>query len=360
MKFGMTDKNQDTDMLRAKAAVLFDHARSQSAAIQRAMASVQHDPALHARLAAAAAQMAGVAETLSHALGASSFALHAVDLAALEGAVQSGETGTLVTEATASQAAAAAATLKAQVMAASAGTRQEVQTLSHDLFERRVFDPYLHFSSSEDEAGFRQREADARSYIHDQLALGTPEGNLNAAGGAQGYLLDAHVHGAGDSPDFLPKWNALAETTQRQHAAMRAAGQSTAKYDRRMAAAARQLLRREKHLSDAEIDRILAGHADPLEAVKEVLEKSGRDHNSAVGTDRPREPVAHHAPDVLPEVVASPGTAIPTSAAPLPLDAMTAKLKAAGVRLTDTGDAAPAHGIAAPKPITKPGLAAGG
>ena len=83
----MIGREQEIDVLRAKVAVLFAQARTQSAIIQRAMTSAQHDPALHARLAAAAAQMAGIAETLSHVLGAPSFALHAADLVALEGVV---------------------------------------------------------------------------------------------------------------------------------------------------------------------------------------------------------------------------------------------------------------------------------
>ena len=86
------------------------------------------------------------------------------------------------------------------VVAASAETRQETSALAHDVFDRHIFDRYLHFSSPEDEAEFRKREADAKKYIHDQLALGTPTGNLNAGGGELGYMLDAHAHGAGDSP----------------------------------------------------------------------------------------------------------------------------------------------------------------
>lgn len=60
----------------------------------------------------------------------------------------------------------------------SAATRHEVATLSTDLFERRIFDKHLVFSSTEEEEAYRRREAEGRRYIEAQLASRTPSGDL--------------------------------------------------------------------------------------------------------------------------------------------------------------------------------------
>jgi hypothetical protein len=168
----------------------------------------------------------------------------------------------------------------AQLAASSATTRRELLTMHSDLFERRIFDKYLTFTSEEDEQAYRRREAEGRRYIEQQLATNTPEGNLNAAGGTIDRMLDAHTHGAGDSPEFMPRWNRLVETTRNQRAALRQEGRSTEEFDRNLVNSVRRFLRG-KDLSDSEIEARLATSADPLEAAKPYLK--GKDDAVALG-----------------------------------------------------------------------------
>ena len=335
----MGKEPQNTEQLRAQAALLLSQARAQSIDISRALSAVNDSGALHSRLAAAAAQISGAISGLSQALGSSSFPLHAADLAAFESIVLSGETSSLLTEANAQATANAA---RAQnVAVSSSATRQEVQSLSHDIFDKHIFDPYLHFSSKADEDKYRKREAEARRYIDAQLARGTPEGNLNAGGGMIGTMLDAHAHGAGDSPEFMPRWNALVEKTERQRAAMQAAGQSTAEYDRNVKAAVRRFLKDEGHLSDAEIDRRLAASANPLDAVKPFM---ANDHASR-SLERQMERVVLPTDPSQPLPRVETATNVPPSANTLPLnlDAMTAKINGAIVQVSDNTE--DGHGL---------------
>jgi len=347
------NKDQITGNLRGQAEALLSLARIQMADIQRALGTVVGDVALQSRLSAVASQISGAVGELSQVLNSPILTLRQADLMALEGVVRSSEAATLITEASARAGASAAQTQ--ELATASAATRQEVQNLSRDLYERRIFDPYLHFSSPEDEAEFRKREAEERQYIEAQLARHTPEGDLNAAGGMQGTMLDAHAHGAGDSPDFLPRWDALAESTQKQRAAMLAAGQSTEEYDRHITASVRRFLKEEKHLSDAEIDERLARSGNPLDAVKPFLTNDQASRNLET-TTKAIAIAAHTAPTVLPAV----GAVEPAPVADIALTAdfdPFAKLKAAGVQVTDTADSG--HGISVPKPGGKNGLTVG-
>jgi hypothetical protein len=340
------NKSNQSGELRAQAEVLLSQGRAQLADIQRALGSLTGAGALQARLTGVAAQTSAAISQLNQVLGGPASTLHRADLMALESVVHSSEATALVTEATAH--AAEAARTRA-VVTTSAATRDEVKSLEQDMFEHKIFDAYLHFSSPEDEAAYREREAEAHKYIDQQLARGTPEGDLNAGGGLQGQMLDAHAHGAGDSPDFMPRWNALAEKTQRQRTAMRAAGQSTEEYDRNLKASVRRFLKDEAHLSDAEIDKRLAEVADPLDAVKPYL-KDDKESRHLEKMTTTMAVAAHTAASALPRVVASDDT--PTEApTTITVDAVTAKLKAAGVQMSDT--ASTGHGLAIQKPAAK-------
>jgi hypothetical protein len=295
--------------------------------------------------AAAAAQITGAATELSEALNSSTFPLRAADLAAFDSVVNSSETSTLLAEASAQ---AGTDVVRARsVVTTSAATRQEVQTDARDIFDKHIFDPYLHFNSAEDEAAFRKREADAKKYVNDQLARGTSEGNLNAGGGMLGEMLDLHAHGAGASPDFMPRWNALVDKTEHQRAAMHAAGQSTEEYDRNLNASVRRFLKT-KGLSDAEIDQRLAGAANPLDLVKPYM---GNDAASR-GLEDKLDLTAQQAPTPpLPQVVASADAAIPAAPPVSDLDAISARLKAHGVRMADSDGTG--HGVTVEKPASK-------
>lgn len=349
----MAEKPHSTDPLRAEAAMLLSQARAQSIEIQRALAAVHGDGALQSRLSAMAAQASGVARQISQALN-SSGPLHEGDLVALESIMVPEDTGALLTEAT---AGAIAGNASAQsVAAASAATRQQVQTLSDDVFEKRIFDPYLHFSSAEDEADFRKRQAAARKYVDEQLARGTPEGNLNAAGGMQGTLLDADAHGAGASPEFMPRWDALADDARRQRTAMQAAGQSTAEYDRDVTASARRFLKA-KGLSDAEIDKRLAASADPLDAVKPFLGSARDDNARKLNIAGAAAPTASTPSFPRPE--ATEGASGRDAQLGIDFGAMDAKLQAAG--LQSSGTPAPTgHGLAMAKPSGRDGQGVAG
>lgn len=342
------NKQKGTGQLRAQAEVLLSQAQSQLAEIQRALGAVVGDSALQSRLAAVAAQMSGAAGTLSVMLNSPAGMLRREDLIALQSAVQSNEAATLLTEAAAQTTASAA--IAQSLAASSAVTRQEVQTLAHGLFDRHIFDAYLHFDSAEDEAEYRKREAEARRYIEAQLARCTPEGNLNAAGGMQGQMLDAHAHGAGDSPEFLPRWKSLTEKAQQQRAVMRAAGQSTEEYDRNLTASVRRFLKA-KGLSEAEINAYLAATANPLEAAKPFLEKDHASRNLEK-TTKAIAIAAHTAPSALPAVETTEAAPVADSPIPANFDPFT-KLKSAGVQVTDTTDSG--HGLTAQKPASRSG-----
>lgn len=148
--------------------------------------------------------------------------------------------------------------------------RNELASAHASLFESRIFERYMSFASEAEEVAYYRSEAATRRYIEQQLALRAPEGDLNAAGATMGQMLDAHVHGAGKSPEFLPQWNRLLETTERHRVALRAEGRSTEEFDRNLTASVRRYLK-EKGLTEAEIAAALAASPNPLDAVKPYL-----------------------------------------------------------------------------------------
>ena len=337
-----TDNKEDTEKLRAEAAALLAQAQNQLAEVQRALAGAGGDSAAHARLSAAADHLSAIVSQLSSAVSSRFFPLRGADLIAIGSSVQSGEAHAAVAEAgTAStQAGAQAAAYAAagsNVANASLETRRETETLAHDVFDRRIFDPYLRFRSHNDEEEYRKREADNKKYIEQQLAKHTPEGDLNAGGGALGQMLDAHAHGAGDSPEFMTKWNASAAKVQAQHAAMRAAGHSTAEYDNRMMESARRFLKDEGHLTDTEINHRLSGGVNPLDVVKPYLDNH-RGGDTSKQKDKRADAMDEDATDIG------------------------ARLKAAGVTASDKSDAdaTPKHGVNVQKTAAKDGPAISG
>jgi hypothetical protein len=337
----MTEKHvhqptRERATLKAEAAALLAKARSELVELQVALAFTS-DAGLKARLAAQVANLSGVVDSLSQALHSSVFTLHASDLMALEHAVQAGAVSATTAE-TPSIVATDRARAEAVVTASAAYTRRETESVEHDVFDRKIFDRYLHFSSPEDEAAYRRREAETKRYIDAQLARHTPEGDLNAGGGMQTQLLDAQAHGAGASPDFMPRWNALADTTQRQRAAMHAAGQSTAEYDHVVGDAVHRYLK-DKGLTDAQIKARLAVSASPIDAVKPYIDSPAPSYGAWRGT--PSADTNGHPPS------ATPGTIGPGD---VNFDAVAAKLKASGLQLSDNGSADPAHGLSVAKP----------
>ena len=327
----MLKEQQSTNTLRAQATILLAQARAQAAEVQRALQAAGGNGPLHSELSGMGSQLSGAIGDLEMVLQSPASSMRNIDLQAIRSLVQSGAVSTLVSQASAQASAQAAAQT---VAARAAETRTETQSIARDVFERKIFEPYLRFSSKEDEAEYRKREAEARKYIDAQLAKRTPEGDLNASGGMIGQMLDAHTHGAGNSPDFMPRWNALEDKAERQHAAMRTAGQSTAEFDQHLEAAARRFLKA-KGLSDAEIDAKLGDGKDPLAVLKPYLGDghTNRQVTETLGTSAPGQMVA---------LEESPGAA-PTKST---VNSIAAGLKAAGVQLSEnTPTSKDGHGL---------------
>ena len=258
-------------MLRAQAQVLLQQASAQAEDLQAVLSRLGNS-AHYAQLSGALSHVNGVISELRQALSGGITSLHSSDLASLRQAVQAAAAAAQSAETAAvGRTGSDMAVAAAQVPAAAAETRKEVESLSRDLYDGHLFEPYLHFSSKEDEAEFRQREAERKRYIDEQLARHTPEGDLNSSSGMIGEMLDQHAHGAGDSPEFAGRWQTLVDKAQKQRAAMHAAGQSTDEYDRNVREAARRFLHDEAHLPDAEIEQKLKGETDPLRVVQPYL-----------------------------------------------------------------------------------------
>lgn len=271
-------------------------------------------------------------------------------------AVNSSIAVSLDTTKQASAAARPADAATTQLAATADASRREVQSLQTDLFERRIFDPYLDFRSAEDEREYRGREEERRRYIAQQLAAKTPEGDLNAAGATMGQMLDAHSHGAGRSPEFQARWDRLEETTRKHRDAMRAEGHSTDEFDRNLSASVRRYLH-DRGLSDAEIEAKLAVAASPLDAVKPYLKTDGdvrqlSESANFVGRLLATQDVSVAA--AVPDPPASSTSAVqnPEKAPAVPtLDDVMSKFKSAGVvPAADTRDEAPSHGVDSQRP----------
>jgi hypothetical protein len=261
-----------------------------------------------------------------------------------------GETSALASEAAAEGQAAAAATVAANVASTSAVTRDDVLSLSKDFYTDHLFDKYLHFASAEDEADYRRRTAAMQAYIAKEMARGTPEGNLNAGGCMASQLLEADTHGAGKSPDFLPKWNKLVGDVERERAALKAAGQSTAEFDRTVSESVRRFLK-SKGLSDAEIDKRLANGADPLAAVQPFLQSDSdrQTLENQIGQTASSPAVS------LTRVEATAGASTRDTQLGIDFAALAAKSRAAGLQVADAAEPSPAHGLAIGKPPGKAG-----
>lgn len=80
--------------------------------------------------------------------------------------------------------------------------RASVAAMHHDLFEKKIFDPYLRFDSASEEEEYRKRERERKEEIERLQKIGTPDAlkQANALVGEQ--LKDAEQHGAGASPHF--------------------------------------------------------------------------------------------------------------------------------------------------------------
>jgi Spy/CpxP family protein refolding chaperone len=163
------------------------------------------------------------------------------------------------------------------------------------------------------------------------LGKKTPQGDLNAAAAASGQMLDAHAHGAGNSPEWQPRWDELTTTIARQRAAMKAAGHSTEEADAYLKNEVHRFLKA-KGLTDDEVTAQIASAADPLDLVKPHLRGEAKDNGLAQVLTAEAKTLA-----AMPKLVAE--SAAPKPAAPLTvdLDAIAGDLKSIGI-LSDVAE----------------------
>jgi hypothetical protein len=269
--------------------------------------------------------------------------LTASSLAALAASVNIG----VDAAALAAESESAAIAARVELASASIDSRMTVSRMATDLFDRHEFDADIarHTRGAELDA-FKKREAESERYIKEQLRRGTPEGDLNASGGMQGYMLDANAHGAGDNSDFRKKWDELTEKTDRLRVSMHAAGRSTEGYDKQIGEDVTAFLKA-RGLNDGQIEEALAKSKNALDAVKPYL-----DSNKASATlvdDIRRNREADKAPGISVSMEA------PQKERPLTIDvdAMNAKLAAAGLDAPAGSDEATGHGLSIQKTKTR-------
>jgi hypothetical protein len=236
-----------------------------------------------------------------------------------------------------SESAAIAA--KVELASASVESHRTVSRMAMDLFDKHEFDADVarHTHGAELEA-FKKREADAAKYVRQQLARKTPEGDLNASGKMQSYLLDANAHGASDNPDFLKKWDELKQKTDRLRESMRAAGKSTEEYDKHIREDVIGFLKA-KGLPDEQIAEALAKNKDPLDTLKPYL---GKDTESTKLANNVQ--LSADAKDGGINAPVAKGT---VEERPLTIDmnAMNAKLAAAGLDVSPKDHEPAGHGL---------------
>jgi hypothetical protein len=110
----------------------------------------------------------------------------------------------------AASAMQSAATAQAVALAQSSEAAHAVTgSFMDDYYRRRIFDPYLKFTSTEDEEAYRRREAERQRLIENARAENTPQSNLRAVQLSIEQLKDAGVHGADRSPDYKPMLDQL-------------------------------------------------------------------------------------------------------------------------------------------------------
>lgn len=199
-----------------------------------------------------------------------------------------------------SEAAAAEAIQQAETEAANGrmddgalDARSKVAGYANELFERKVFDPYLHFNSIEEETAYREREAQRKRAMEAALAEHTAHGDHRAAVLVYEQTVDAGAHGATASPDYQRVLYGTAGLVQRTQAAAAREGthkeEGTPAGDASLDRGLRTVLKA-TGASDADIEKVL-NTADPKSASAEYLAKHAPpradDHSPAASAKIP-------------------------------------------------------------------------
>jgi hypothetical protein len=327
----MVASERETSMENQAAAVL-SVALAQLKELDRAFA-VSHD----SRLASARDQARGVVSQIRAAM--ESGTLTASSLAALAASINIG----VDAAALAAESESAAIAAKVELASASFDSHATVSRMATDLFDKHEFDGDVarHTHGAELEA-FKKHQAESEKYIRAQLARRTPDGDLNASGGMQGYMLDANAYGAGDNPAFRTKWDELKAKTDRLREAMRTAGRSTKEYDEHIGEYVKTFLKA-KGLSEEQISQALAKSKNPVDAVEPYL-------SGDVESKKLANHIGLSASGQDSSVVAAVGNG-PTEEKPLTinLDVMNARLAAAGLDAPTKEAEASGHGLSVSK-----------
>lgn len=122
--------------------------------------------------------------------------------------------------------------------AASAAAHRTVSSLAHAMFEEKKYDALLQFDTDAEKDAYAKRAAERQRYIEEQLALGTPQGNLNAARVMSDQLKDAGAHGASEHPDYANDVDKLARARADLEHAMQTSTRQQAANDQRAIEAA--------------------------------------------------------------------------------------------------------------------------
>ncbi|WP_191554151.1 hypothetical protein [Brevundimonas aurantiaca] len=157
-------------------------------------------------------RLGGLGQTIEHARG--------VNLVSIRAEVTAVVAATLATVQQARAAAAGGQAAELALHEAQAEAHRTTGDFLRDFYERRIFDKYLNFTSTEDERAYREREEARQKEIEKARAEGTPEGELRAIELQQAQLKDAGAHGATDSPDYQRWTNRLEAAKSNLKAAM--------------------------------------------------------------------------------------------------------------------------------------------
>lgn len=190
--------------LSAKIANAQSDLENQLAALRNAASMAAGGDAL----AQALAQLHGLSRLQQRIIHADASALIAI-----RGEVAASVAATQALVQQAGPASTALQSAQAALYEASATADRTVRDFNRDFYERRIFDPYLRFTSTEDEEEYRRHEQERQRAIEKALAENTPEGNLRANQLAIEQLKDAGAHGADRSPDFKPTMDRLQKSS---------------------------------------------------------------------------------------------------------------------------------------------------
>lgn len=178
----------------AQRAELVSQLAAAQSALENAIAEIARNGSAGTNLGPAQLQLSALVSLRQHVGFASGAALAALRMEVVAAASSA--------TAVAQQAASEISAVPGDPLTRAEAARRTIETVGREIFDERVLDPYLKFTSKEDEDAFRKRERERKEAFDRAMASGTPEGYCLAQQIQQGQLDDAAAHGAGDNPVF--------------------------------------------------------------------------------------------------------------------------------------------------------------